>query len=646
MRFIRHWLRGSIIVLAQFHAWPQVVQDAVDPNGVAMPYRLVKLVHSRDVSLRGTTADLRTHDPYLLYQLGRDLVHHQFKLSEGLYGRSGELSVPLYIETYPGSIPRAVPARFARDHTSSCDSCHSMPAREPGAGQTIASTGPLGRNTPHFYGAGLVEMLCEQIRRGILAQYDRNGNGRIDRDEIIRSSRVSIAPSAGAPPVDFGQMSTGSDGVPRLNPLFRIWYLDVNGNIIPDALSMKDLRVAAFNIAPQPFGWGRGYRLHPTGERTSEGAEASTIRSIFTLAADLHMGLQAHDPTQRGETPGASDHIGGLASVSLNGAQQYDFGTAPDLGRKLSPQGLSLDDGDADGKISELIEGDVDAAEFYMLNSPAPAIRRTATSEAGRNILLRIGCARCHVENWVIRGRDDRTGWPGDRRIFDLRTATESMPDGSTQIVGHLVSLAHRSNTGKYIPLGRAFTVRRIYTDFKHWDIGPAFYERRHDGTLQQEHRTAPLWGIGSTAPYGHSGQFPTLHDAIAAHAGEARKEGEAYTRLSLGQRSRLLEYLDSLVLYSTSDIPVDLNGDGIRSANFAVAGQQVGFERFDPRFLFSNPPQYHRMGWGKTPEGYEKPFSVITNVSDTYRTNLPYRRDSRGDGFPDVLVQTIQEKR
>src|SRR5919112_3480085 len=74
----------------------QVPEGDKDPNGVRIPYARVRLVHSDDPRQEGTTAFLRAHDPYLLYQLGRDLVQRQFTLADGAYGRSGELSVPLY----------------------------------------------------------------------------------------------------------------------------------------------------------------------------------------------------------------------------------------------------------------------------------------------------------------------------------------------------------------------------------------------------------------------------------------------------------------------------------------------------------------------------------------------------------------------
>lgn len=46
------------------------------------------------------------------------------------------------------------------------------------------------------------------------------------------------------------------------------------------------------------------------------------------------------------------------------------------------------------------------------------------------------------------------------------------------------------------------FLVKNIFTDFKRHDLGPNFWERNFDGTLQKEFLTTALWGVGTTAPY------------------------------------------------------------------------------------------------------------------------------------------------
>jgi hypothetical protein len=617
----------------------QVWENPRDPTGILIPYRLVHLVHSPHPALKGATADLRSRDPFLFYQLGRDLVNRQFELKHGIYGQPGVLNVPLYARsssTTSTALVHGVPARFARDHSSSCGMCHSSLFREPSAGQTIGSTGGMGRNTPHFFGAGIVEMLGEQIRAQILERYDLDHDGVISRAEVAQPCPVEIRPAPDAPAIDYGDLQPGPDGVPQLNPLFRVWYVDAGGRVLEDALSFKDPRVAAFGFVPQPFGWGRGYQ-EIDGTRVSEGGESSTVRQFYTVAADFHMGLQAYDPTQQGPDP-ETRGMGGLAKVSLNGARQFDFGGSVDPGHKLTPKGLSLDDPDHDGHLNELTEGDVDAVEFFLLHTPPPAVRATATSEQGREVLQQVGCTRCHVESWRLEARDDRRGWPGDRRLFRLETRSRILPNGVSEIVGKLVRSSRVLPSGERVPLGRAATIERIYSDFKHWDLGPRYYERRFDGTLQKEHRTAPLWGVGSTAPYGHDGHFMSLDDAIRAHAGAAERESAAYGALDAAKRELLIEYLRSLVLYPTDEIPADINGDGKIAAEYVVNGRQVGYERFDARLLFAHPPRFKNVGTYTRYDGRQMPLLLIENISEAYGLRLPARIASGGSGFPDIL--------
>lgn len=620
----------------------QVPEDPFDPNGVAIPHRFIHLVHTTDVRQKGGTAYLRSYDPFLFYQLGRDLVQREFTPSLGAYGRPGELSVPLFPN---GIVVRDDDARFARDHTSSCGICHSIPFGEPGAGQTIASTSGTGRSTTHFFGGGLVEMIGEQTKQVLLNRYDKNRNGVFDRAEVAKSSPALIKPTHNSPPIDYGNLQPDSHGIPRLNFLFRYWYLDSEGRVVEDAEGLNDKRVAAFDITMQPFGWGRGSHLSTSGRILADGGEASTLRTIYTQAADVHMGLQAYDPTQhsRNRTVGQrSRGPGGVAGVSLNGAQQYDFGGAPDFGLTKSSTGISLDDPDRDGTVNELTEGDVDAAEFYMLHSPAPAVRSTPLTERGRQILLNAGCGRCHTENWTLFPRDAAKGFAGDRRLFSVSTKSQSDSDGVPRLSATLVRRHQTNANGTVTPLYGGASVERIYSDFKQWDIGQRFYERRFDGSLQKEHRTAPLWGVGSTAPYGHTGEFQTLDEVIRAHAGAAEHERNIYLSLPDEKRRLLITYLRSLALYQTSELPTKLN---YRARLSKASSESITrSEGFDVRVLFRIPPLYKVF---RNVVSNERTISLafIENIDQAYGLDLPFCRDSDGDSFPDV-IDSLRDKR
>jgi CxxC motif-containing protein (DUF1111 family) len=59
--------------------------------------------------------------------------------------------------------------------------------------------------------------------------------------------------------------------------------------------------------------------------------------------------------------------------------------------------------------------------------------------------------------------------------------------------------------------------------------------------------RTAPLWGVGSTAPYGHRGDLTTLRAVILAHGGEAADSRAAFEALEAADQGRIIEFLKSL---------------------------------------------------------------------------------------------------
>ena len=60
---------------------------------------------------------------------------------------------------------------------------------------------------------------------------------------------------------------------------------------------------------------------------------------------------------------------------------------------------------------------------------------------------------------------------------------------------------------------------------------------------------TPRLWGVGSTAPYGHNGAFRMLDEIIVAHGGDARFSRDAYLALDAPKRDGVVAFLRSLVI-------------------------------------------------------------------------------------------------
>jgi CxxC motif-containing protein (DUF1111 family) len=87
------------------------------------------------------------------------------------------------------------------------------------------------------------------------------------------------------------------------------------------------------------------------------------------------------------------------------------------------------------------------------------------------------------------------------------------------------------------------------YTDLLLHDMGQALADGIDEGSATvAEFKTPPLWGIAKTGPpYLHDGRAETLHDAIAAHGGEAEKSAIEYGKLRPSEREAVLAFLRSL---------------------------------------------------------------------------------------------------
>ncbi len=594
-----------------------------DLSGCSIKNPRVRVVHTTDAALAGGSMYLQAADPWLGYQWGRNLLQREFRERDGVYGGAGMLDGPLLAD--------GKSRMMSRSEVNSCAICHNTPYRDGGAGATMAKNGGEGRNTPHMFGAGLVEMIGQQLRLQALAIADANRDGWISAEEA-KGKRCILGNLPGGVEGDRVEIDYGSfedldgDGKPDLNPLFSLIYVDKDGKRLAKAKDLHSPGVAGYTFEVQCFGFGHL-------ARQGNPPVSTTLRSFIATPFDIHMGLQAFDPTTLDDPDGR-----GFSKVSNAGCQQCVTAAGKDRGLKRGPTGISLDDPDGDGYCEEISEGELDTAEWYLLNHPAPA-RGEITPEVrrGEQLFKQIGCAACHVPDWGLHAGNPQAGdytqrYSGDRRFFELKVAYNEQTE---RLEGKVVYLADKKG-GVWTPRRQAYTVRGIYTDFKYHDLGEDFYQTQFDGSLVRKWRTSPLWGVGTTSPYGHDGASLTLHDVIRRHGGEALAARNAYTALDRKDRRLVVEFLESLVLYQTDRLPCDLDGAGKISEHFMVAGMDTGYERFNPEWLFSAPGKIE--GPVLNPNGEQITSFALTNVRQAYGLDLKYLRDSDGDGFPDVI--------
>ena len=586
---------------------------SVDISGRSVKNKRVRAIHSPNPADLGGTAYFIQRDPFLAYQLGRNLNFREFRSRDGVFDA--------VISGFGGVMPDGQSGQITARNQVSCSGCHNAPAGNPGGGANFSKDSGFGRNSPHYYGSGIVEMLALQARADILRQADSNGDGWISVPESQAAPNPILveAVPGGGDFVDYGQLTLtgGTTGTPGLNNIFRAWYVDANGKEVVGAYEVDGVTTVGFNFEMIVWGWGQGRGRH---------ALNPTNRAFLWDPWAAHGGLEACDPS----TTNDPDQDG-ISVPTLSGAIQFPTThKAPDRGFTSHVNGFSLDDPDGDGYMTEISEGDLDLGEFFMLNAPRPAFRGTQREYAlGLRSMHELGCTPCHTPDWTIRAQD--ADFDGDRRLFDL--AVRNNPH-TKRLEGSLVPLYNEAG-GTYTPKRGEFQVKGFFSDLAHHNMGVGFREVDFGGTTNQVWRTPMLWGVGSGFPWGHDGQSLTLEDVILRHGGEAQASHDLWAAASDEKRAQVLTLLRGLQLYDIESLPADIDGDGVISNNFMVAGMDTGVERFNAEWLFKVPVviqgPYTNIN-GETVQSF-----CATNVDAAYGQDLALRKDSDDDGWPDV---------
>ena len=583
---------------------------AVDVSGRSVKNKRVRAIHSTDPTLEGGTAYFLARDPFLAYQLGRNLNFREFRDRDGVFSDIANLGGPM---------PDGTTAKITANNHTSCSGCHNLPQGNPGGGTNFHKDSGFGRNAPHYYGAGLMEMLAIQIRTEMMLQIDTDQNGWVSPAEANDAPEdLLVSPAVGLDPVNFGhpQLSNRTTGRPELNNIFRVWFVDASGVTVSGATEVDGVNTFGYNFAMVVWGWGQG-----------EGRSAlnPTNRTFYWDPMIAHTGMDSHDPSTLNDPDGD-----GVSVPTLSGAIQFPAThRAPDQGLSMDPLGFSRDDPDGDGFLHEISEGDLDLAEWFMLNAPRPAFAGDPRDyDLGVRAMKEVGCATCHVPNWKIHAQD--SNFAGDRRFFDLETEWNAT---KRRLEGSLVPL-YEIQGEDYVLDREEFIVEGLFTDFKHHDLGDGFAEIDFGGTTNRLWRTAPLWGVGDGYPWGHDGRSLTIEDAIQRHGGDAAFSRIAYNKASESTRRQIMTLLTNMRLYDIESLPSDIDGDGQISDSYVVQGQDTGIERFNAEWLFRVPVEIQ----GPVISNGETILSnAAVNLDEAYGQLLPLRIDSDNDGWPNV---------
>lgn len=278
--------------------------------------------------------------------------------------------------------------------------------------------------------------------------------------------------------------------------------------------------------------------------------------------------------------------------MGVEASSDPDLLAASAGGRVVTPSGMVLDgskDNISPPPAPDPVNGNeidpalVDHLEFYLLNYFKPAhYQQTTVTNHGRNLFNRVGCGSCHIADMTINH---------DRRVADVETVYDPVNGIFNTMFATANPLYYTVNDGSgypvlKLPMGNSFVVKDLFTDFKRHDLGTNFYERNWDGTLQTLFLTRPLWGVGSTGPYGHDGRSMTLNDVILRHGGEAMSSRNAFVALNASDQNSLITFLNSLVLFPPDDTASTLDPGNPSAANFP----QFGHGSIKLTVLFNDP--------------------------------------------------------
>jgi cytochrome c peroxidase len=217
---------------------------------------------------------------------------------------------------------------------------------------------------------------------------------------------------------------------------------------------------------------------------------------------------------------------------------------------RFGAEWTGTDDFDGDGHTNEITPGQISALVAFQATLPAPTRKQDLpdvwqdAADKGETLFGAIGCSACHIPELPLESLIFQDPGPfdtaGTLRQSDV-TASLDLDLGTLDWVKALP----RDDQGRVlVPL---------YGDLKRHTIADAANDTFGNELLAQRFvardvfLTSELWGIGSTAPYGHRGDLTTLQEAILAHGGEATDSRKAYADLTETEQQTIIAFLRSL---------------------------------------------------------------------------------------------------
>ncbi len=219
---------------------------------------------------------------------------------------------------------------------------------------------------------------------------------------------------------------------------------------------------------------------------------------------------------------------------------------------RFSARWTGEEDFDEDGHSDEIGAADVSALVAWQATLPAPTIEQpkdagwAAAARIGEENFTNFGCSNCHIKELPLKslGFED----PGPFDVSGTLNATQVQQTATYDLA--LLQWAkdlRRNEQGDIMVPLFGDLKRHKMTDRQIETLGNELLSQRF--VDRNIFMTSELWGIASTAPYGHRNDFTTLDAIIRAHGGDARKSRDAYVGSDDDGRSAIIAYLRTLTI-------------------------------------------------------------------------------------------------
>ena len=209
-------------------------------------------------------------------------------------------------------------------------------------------------------------------------------------------------------------------------------------------------------------------------------------------------------------------------------------------------------DFDESGAPDAVTPGDVSALVAFQATLPPPTVKsdlpddwRAAAAEGAKQFQA-VGCASCHVETLPLKSLVFTDPAPYDM-AGTLRASEVKTPIAIDLSTFPFAKQLKKNDKGEWLIPLYSDLKRHLIVDSEVDALGDELQAQRF--VERDVFLTPRLWGVGSTAPYGHRGDFRMLDEIIAAHGGEGRFSRDAYLALDSDKRDDVVAFLRSLVI-------------------------------------------------------------------------------------------------